>query len=326
MKPDLDDYMSQLVEKTIRELVREQNLLSRYGIEPDFANPGFDTTPFKVVIESSQEEAVDFARKVTKENIEDQWKRIVLFSDGSIQTGLQDRLCGTGIAYKICHGRHSDWEYSSAAILGACSNNMAELTGINIALDIAACEMETEKMNHSAASTAVEDDISGTKRSEPKHDGNSKIYIMADAQAVLDYINRYFLKRIKLTHDRVARWISHPAWKELLRQLERISQLDTQVEFHWVKGHAKVRGNILADALARRATNRYRKEYRTPRSTEEYQVVRLPREMTSNFIATKQSRKRKAGRDSIVDPNTKKESVDSEKEEDRAPRKKPRLG
>ncbi|KAK7745705.1 hypothetical protein SLS62_009671 [Diatrype stigma] len=182
---------------------------------------------------------------------------------------------------------------------------MPEASGIGMALEIAATEVEREKAHLSDASTAAGGDISGPKV-EPKHNGYSNIYIMTDSRVMLEFIDKYLKGNIRATNARAAKWFGHPAWKELVRQLERIDVRDAKVEFHWIKGHSVSKGNMLADTLAKKARNRYRKEHGQPDANQEYKVVRLAADITGQFIRRKHPNKRKAGamlQDSTREPD-----------------------
>lgn len=259
----LSQYVKHLVDQAVGHVEKLENAARRaadYGIGPDILSPPFNFDLCKVVHAKDPAKAADFAQKVTKEDPGDQWKRIAMFSDGSCRNS--NRLSGSGVAYKLCHGRHSEWKTSSAVILGECDNNFAELTGINLALEIAANLLEEEKLHDgSGGATGCEEG------------SLSKVYIFSDSQAMLEWVDKHLKKEIIVKTDKVAKSLSHPAFREMARQLGRFSTLKAGLELHWVKGHYNIEGNTMADKLAGRATDRYFKKYGMPAKNQDYQVI-----------------------------------------------------
>lgn len=253
---NLETYVDGLVDEVV-----SSELASDHGIDPEFLDAPFDFGLFKVVRDQDETQAADFAEKVMQQDENDEWKRVVFFTDGSTKWHQENRLSGAGVAYKICCGIHSNWIYSSAAIIGKCDSGMAELTGINIALAIAADELEKEKRRLPAG------DITAL----------SQIYILTDCKFILKWVELYLRpEALILRTEKTAAFLSHPAFKEMARQLGRLSTLKAQLELHWIKGHSGAPGNTIADHLARRAAVKYSEQYHVPVTGQQYQVILRP--------------------------------------------------
>lgn len=305
---------------------RHHELASKYGIDPEFLEPRFDLSLFKVVINKDVNQAAAFAEKLMEVDVNDNQKKTVLFSDGSVGHGNQ-AISSTGIAYKLCHGAHSGWMLSSAAILGKCDSTLAETTAINLALGIAATELEKQTRQSPTGDMETNDAITRQGK-ESADDKLSKIYIISDSQSCLGWIDMYLKANVFLEKEKTAKYLAHPCYPEMARQLRRLSILKAQLEIHWIKGHSGIPGNSLADNRATGAAKQYLMENDPlPAANLQYQVIPMPAEMDrEKLFSILQScqaiRPKVRKREPTSDPGRDK---DVDEDENPVPRKKRRV-
>ena len=140
----------------------------------------------------------------------------IFFTDGSALGNPGP--CGGGYV----HRRKGEDVYSEAIFpLGHGDNNKGEMGGIHGSLQRVMTEIGNGEMR-----------------------GRDSVYIFSDSALCIGYLDRGW---------------HFPHWKELAqdtRGLLLTLRKRVDINFHWIRGHAGIPGNELADAAAKKAANK----------------------------------------------------------------------
>ncbi len=177
-----------------------------------------------------------------------------------------DQISGAGAAYKLYHRLNSPWIRAFFVATSTSTSFKADLVATNCALEIVANEAEALRRH-------VPGDTCG------REGASRKIYVITDGRSVLEWINKYLKVRIVDRNECTTKILTHPAFKGFAYQLRRLSVIESEMELHWFEGHTGIRGNVLADSLARKAVKWYLREHGSQKASTAYKILSVAEEL-----------------------------------------------
>ncbi|KAK8040103.1 hypothetical protein PG993_008514 [Apiospora rasikravindrae] len=169
--------------------------------------------------------------------------RIVMYTDGGCRSPKPQDPMTAGVTYKCGRGRGrqtrvSPWIDRSYGILGIRTANGAETVALAEALEVLASELRSY--------------VDLEKQRSPTQQPRLQAMIFTDSRHCLGLLQKMILTLRRGEHftglDKTEDYLQTKV-KTLAESISSTG-LKLLLEFHWIKGHSKIPGNVRADRLA----------------------------------------------------------------------------